>query len=224
MLPSQRPSDKGGQFVPTTVTYNVAMEIAAHESIILMAYKDSGGTWTWSVGLTHCTGHDVERYKDNPSNLAHALLIYAWALDNYADAVRKAFSGYTLTEAQFAAALSFHWNTGAIADASWVGHVRAGRMASAERAFRSWNKSVGTGTVLRGLVTRRTQEWRLFTRGMWTHDGTMLEYTRVASNYTPDWSSGRKINVENELKAALATHNNLEPDTEPTPDAPVSDS
>lgn len=176
------------------VDYDVAMEVAAHEAIIRQAYKDSVGVWTWSVGLTSATGHDVKRYIGKPQTLEHCLAIYVWALDRYAEAVRETFADHPLTQAQFAAALSFHWNTGSIKKASWVGHFKAGRMEKAERSFKSWNKA--GGKVSPGLVNRRSAEADLLFRGKWSNKGTMLEYTRLTSKSTPDWSSAKRINVE----------------------------
>lgn len=179
------------------VDYDVSMEIAGHEAMIRQAYKDSEGVWTWSVGLTSATGHRVERYIGKPQSLEHCLRVYVWALDNYADEVRKVFKGMELTKAQFAAALSFHWNTGGIGRATWVKHFKAGKMAEAERAFMSWRKPPE-------IVGRRKKEADLLFRGVWSNNGTMTEYTRLTKNSTPDWGSARKINVEKELRAALA--------------------
>lgn len=200
------------------ITYWTALEIAYHEAIIRQAYKDSVGVWTWSVGLTNATGHNVERYKGNPQTMEQCLAVYVWALNNYADAVRKVFAGTPLTEAQFAAALSFHWNTGSIAKASWVGMFKAGRMADAERSFKTWNKA--GGKVVQGLTTRRAQEADLLFRGKWANDGTILEYTRLTGNYTPIWSSGKRVHIEAALRAALGEREAATPGAEPTPAPP----
>ncbi|MBW9090823.1 hypothetical protein JNB91_23715 [Rhizobium wenxiniae] len=179
------------------VDYDVAMEVASHEAIILQAYKDSKNIWTWSVGLTSATGHLVERYIGKPQSLEHCLRVYVWALDNYADAVRKAFAGVPLTKAQFAAALSFHWNTGKIGSASWVKLFKQGKLAEARKAFMNYSKP-------KEIVPRRQKERDLFFDGKWSNAGAMTEYTRVTAKGTPDWGSAKRINVERELKAALA--------------------
>jgi lysozyme len=178
------------------ITYKVALEVATHEGIVRQAYKDSVGVWTWSVGLTNATGHDVTRYIGKPQSLEHCLRIYVWALDNYADAVRKAFRAHTLSEAQFAAALSFHWNTGAIARASWVKQWKAGQIAKAKRSFMNW-------TTPKEITARRRAERDLFFDGKWSQNGTMTEYTRVTSRNTPDWGSARKVDVSEALRRAM---------------------
>ncbi len=198
------------------VDYDVAMEIASHEAIIRQAYKDSVGVWTWSVGLTNGSGPDGTRYSNNPQPLEHRLRIYGWALDRYADAVRKAFRGHHLTKAQFAAALSFHWNTGAIGRAQWVKLWKAGNTGAARSAFMSWRKPPE-------IIGRRTKERDLFFDGRWSNRGTMTEFTRLTSRSTPNWSSGRRINVERELNAALGGSIGHDPiDLQPDPDAPVT--
>lgn len=194
------------------VDYDVALEIASHEAIIRQAYKDSVGKWTWSVGLTSATGHNVERYIGKPQTLEKCLAVYAWALENYAEEVREAFAGYSLTKAQFAAALSFHWNTGKIKTASWVKLWKAGSIAAARKAFMEWNKPAE-------IIPRRQKERDLFFDGKWSNDGTMIEYTRLTSKSTPVWSSAKRINVEKELRAAFALPpaSNIEPAPVPPP-------
>jgi GH24 family phage-related lysozyme (muramidase) len=198
------------------VDYDVALEIASHEAIVRQAYKDSVGRWTWSVGLTSATGHDVERYIGKPQTLEKCLAVYAWALENYAEEVREAFAGYSLTKAQFAAALSFHWNTGAIRRASWVKLWKAGDIAGAGKAFMEWNKPAE-------IIPRRQKECDLFFDGKWSNNGTMIEYTRLTSKSTPVWSSAKRINVEKELRAAFALPPAPAPVPNPAPLPPPPD-
>lgn len=178
------------------ITYRVALEVATHEGIVRQAYKDSVGVWTWSVGLTNATGHDVTRYIGKPQSLEHCLRIYVWALDNYADAVREAFRGHDLTEAQFAAALSFHWNTGAIKRASWVKQWKAGQIGKAKRSFMNW-------VTPKEITARRRAERDLFFDGKWSQNGTMTEYTHVTTRHTPVWGSAKKVDVSIALRRAM---------------------
>jgi GH24 family phage-related lysozyme (muramidase) len=180
------------------ITTRVALEVAHHEAVIRQAYKDSVGKWTWSVGLTNASGHNVERYIDSPQPLSKCLEVFVWALERYAEDVREVFSGYDLTEEQFAAALSFHWNTGAIKRASWVKHWKSGDYRTARKRFMDWKRPPE-------IEERRKAERDLFFVGVWHNQGTMPEYTRVHSNHTPDWSS----RVERDVSATL--RNLLEP-------------
>ena len=178
------------------ITYRVALEVVTHEGIVPEAYKDSVGVWTWSVGITSMSGHRVERYIGRPQTLEHCLRIYAWALERYAADVREAFRGRKLTEAQFAAALSFHYNTGAIGRASWVRKWLAGDMSGAKRAFMSWRKPPE-------IVGRRRAERDLFFDGKWSQDGKATVYTRVRSGGRIDWRSAKRVDISGDLRRAL---------------------
>lgn len=196
------------------VDADVALEVAAHEAVVRQTYKDSVGKNTWAVGMTNATGHRVERYIGNPAPLQHCMNVYAWALKNYAAGVYRAFAGHKLTKAQFAAALSFHWNTGAIERASWVKLWKQGKKEEAKRAIMNW----ATPPEIEG---RREKERDLFFDGKWSNDGSMIEYTRVRANMTPDWSSAKRINVATELRNAFAKTPPVTIDQAPQPDAPV---
>lgn len=195
-----------------SVTYRVALEIAFHEALVRQTYKDSVGKNTWCVGMTNATGHTVERYIGKPAPLQRCMNVYVWALRNYAKQVDETFAGHELTESQYAAALSFHWNTGAIKRAAWVKHWKAGKVAKARKAFMNW-------VTPPEIAKRRAKERDLFFDGKWSSDGTMIEYTRVRKNMSPDWSSAKRIDVSAELKAAFDGAPLVTIDKEPQPDA-----
>jgi lysozyme len=176
-----------------SLTPRVALEIVGHEAIVQEAYKDSVGVWTWSVGVTDASGHSVGRYKDNPQPLERCLEVYLWLLrEKYIPSVVKAFQGFILTEAQFAAALSFHYNTGSIGKAGWVRKVKAGDMAGAERAFMEWNKP-------KEIIGRRQKECDLFFRGRWSQDGKATVYDVRKPSYSPNWKSARRVDIREDL-------------------------
>lgn len=197
------------------VDFEVAMEVASHEALIRQTYKDSVGIKTWCVGMTNATGHTVERYIGKPASLQHCMNIYAWALGNYAAGVYRAFKGHKLTKAQFAAALSFHWNTGAIERAEWVKLWKAGDIAGAKKAFMNWVSP----PEIKG---RRKKERDLFFDGKWSNDGRMTEYTRLTAKMTPVWSSAIKIDVSKELRAAFGKPADVVLDVPMQPEAPVT--
>lgn len=180
------------------ITYRVAMEIATHEALVRQAYRDSQGVWTWSIGITSASGHDVRRYIGKPQSLEHCLAIYLWALDNYAEAVRAEFAGRDLSEAEFAAALSFHWNTGSIRSASWPDLWKAGKIAEARASFLSWRKPAS-------IIGRREAEAALFFDGIWRQTDGIPEYTRLTAAHTPDWKSRVVTNAKATLGALLST-------------------
>lgn len=196
------------------VDADVALEVASHEALIRQTYKDSIGKLTWCVGMTNATGHTVERYIGKPASLQHCMNIYAWALGNYAAGVYRAFAGHDLTKPQFAAAMSFHWNTGAIETASWVKLWKAGDVAGAKQAIMNW-------VTPAEITGRREKERDLFFDGVWSNTGRMTEYTRLTKKMTPVWSSAIKIDVSAELRAAFGEPSVVELDAPMQPDAPV---
>lgn len=165
------------------------VELAGHEGVVPEAYKDSKGIWTWGVGVTDKSGHKVLRYKDNPQTLEKVFAIYEWLLrTKYLPDVLKAFEGHDLTENQLAAALSFHYNTGAIKSASWVRSWKAGNIAKAKREFMNWKSPPE-------IVPRREKERDLFFDGEWhNEDGLITVYEQVRKpSYTPNWKSAKKV-------------------------------
>lgn len=181
------------------ITVKAMQEIIAHESIVLEAYKDSVGIWTWGVGVTNRSGHKVfPRYKDKPQTVARVIEVFEWLLrEKYAPDVYRAFKGKELTEAQFTAALSFHYNTGAIRRASWVKSFMAGDTAKARAQIMNWTKP-------KELYKRRRAERDLFFDGKWTGDGKVTVFKVRKPSYQPSWSSARRIDVTCDLVEALA--------------------
>lgn len=176
------------------LTTKVLLEIVSHEGIVKEAYKDSKGIWTWGIGVTDASGHRVQRYKDNPQTIAKVVEIFKWLLETkYLPDVLQAFEGTELTEEQLAAALSFHYNTGAIKRASWVRSFKEGKVAQAKREIMNWRNPPE-------IVPRRTKERDLFFDGVWSNDGTATVFEKVRKpSYVPNWSSAVKVDISKEL-------------------------
>jgi GH24 family phage-related lysozyme (muramidase) len=171
-----------------------------HEAIVLEWYKDSVGVGTWGVGVTNNSGHNVDRYKDNPSTVEHALEVFVWLLRNrYMPDVVRAFSGFALSEAQFAAALSFHYNTGHILTTDWVSLVKQGNTQAAEDFLKSHYLNDGT------LTGRRRDEAALFFHGVWQHgDGRAVVYPVLKPSYHPDFRHPQMVDVREAMAQAIA--------------------
>ena len=178
------------------LNYKTALEIIGHEAVVRQAYKDSKGIWTWSIGITSASGHNVERYIGKPQTMEYCLAVYVWLLERYLKDVEAAFTK-PLEEHQRAAALSFHWNTGAIKRASWVKEFNKGNIAKAKVAFMQWKKPPE-------IEERRKKERDLFFDGKWSATGKVTEYTRITSKGSPDWTSGKKVDITKELTKALS--------------------
>lgn len=179
------------------LTAKVALELISHEAIVQEAYKDSVGVWTWSVGITNASGHDVMRYKDNPQSIEKCLEVYLWLLaEKYIPSVEKAFKGHALTEAQFAAALSFHYNTGRIGTADWVTLWKA-NSPSARAAIMNYSKPPE-------IIPRRKKEQALFFDGHWSQDGKVTVYPVRKPSYAPNWGGAKRVDVSAIIKGMLA--------------------
>ncbi|MBG6172679.1 GH24 family phage-related lysozyme (muramidase) [Labrenzia sp. EL_208] len=187
------------------VTLREALFVAGKEGLVRETYKDSVGVETWGYGVTSKSGHSVGRYNGKKASYEKCAEIYAWLLERYLADVLEAFEGHELTAYQRTAALSFHWNTGAIKTASWVAAWKAGDTAEARERFMRWNKP-------KEIIERRETERDLFFNAAWPAalrdpsrlgKVTVLEYTRVRSSGTPDWGSAKRVNVTPHFKAAM---------------------
>lgn len=191
------PRDGVAGAVPSNgkVSIRALGEIVSHEAIIQESYKDSKAVWTWSAGITSASGHDVDRYKDNPQPIRKCLEIYYWLLTTkYLPDVLSAFHGRALSEAQLAAALSFHWNTGAIKVADWVESWLAGKPTQARSEFMNYRKPPE-------IIERREKERDLFFDGEWSGDGKVTLYQVRKPSYTPNWGSAKRIDITADLAA-----------------------
>ncbi len=179
------------------ITTKVAKEIISHEAIVRQAYRDSRGIWTWGIGITSAAGIDPRQYIGRPQPMEKVISAFVDVLRRqYLPDVLRAFGGVELSEHELAAALSFHYNTGAIGRAKWVDDVLDGRRDKARKNFMNWRSPPE-------IFERRKKERDLFFDGRWASDGTALEYTRMRPSGTPDWKSARRVDITRALEAAL---------------------
>lgn len=180
------------------LTVKVAQEIVEHEGIVREAYLDSVGVWTWGIGVTDKSGHFVARYKDKPATIERCIEIYVWLLRKvYMPDVLAEFEGFDLTEAQFAAALSFHWNTGGIRQASWCDAWKAGDIEDARERFLAWKKPAA-------IIPRRKAEAALFFDGVWSQDGKASVIPVRKPSYAPNFAKAVQVDIREQLRSALA--------------------
>lgn len=177
-----------------TLTPRIVGEIFHHEGLVREAYRDSAGVWTWSVGITDASGHRVGRYRDNPQSIERCLEVFVWLLTTrYLPAVLRAFGAFVPHEHQLAAALSFHYNTGAIQRAAWLKRFLAGD-PRARDAFLDWRRPPE-------ILPRRRAERALFFDGEWASDGTVLVYEVAKPSYRP--VGPRRMAVDETLTGLL---------------------
>ncbi len=188
------------------ITVRIAQEIVSHEAIVREAYLDSVGVWTWSVGITNSSGRTVfPRYKDNPQTVRRCLEVFEWVLrTTYVPAVADVFEGFGLTEQQFGAALSFHYNTGGIRRATWAKRWKAGDVAAARTTFMNWSRPPA-------IIPRRRKERDLFFDGLWSSDGTATVFPVRKPSYRPDWGRAQRVDINPVLEELLGSPGPVSP-------------
>ena len=181
------------------LTAQVALELLSHEAVVREAYRDSVGVWTWGVGVTEASGHSVcPRYVDRPQTMRWCLEMYLRLLkETYAPAVLTAFEGCELSESEFGGALSFHYNTGAIATATWVEEWQRGDVEAARSSFMNWRRPPQ-------IIPRREKERDLFFDGKWSNNGTVMELPVVKPSYLPDTTGKRPVDIRALLSELLS--------------------
>lgn len=133
----------------------------AEEAIVLAAYNDGTGTMTIGAGHTAAAGPPAPRAGATIS-LTEAINIYRNDLAKTESQVQAAVRA-VLSQHQFDALVSWHFNTGAVSSATLTRKLNAGDAAGAAAEFARWNKS--KGKVLEGLVARRERETAMFSKG-----------------------------------------------------------
>lgn len=162
------------------------MEIIGHEALVLSPYYDSVGVLTIGVGHTKAAGGlDPASRWGKPLSVAEAMELFRADIEKYAADVRKAFKRQ-LSQPQFDAATSFHFNTGAILKASWVKDFNAGRDADAKKHFMNWRKPPE-------IIGRRTKERDLFFAGAYG-DGMATIFPADAKGKVL-WTQGKPIDL-----------------------------
>lgn len=143
-----------------------------HEGVVLKAYRCPAGIWTIGAGLTAASGV-VKPVAGMTITGAEASRLLAEALRrNYEPATARAMPG--ASQHEFDAGVSFHFNTGAIARASWVRRWLNRDWLGTRIALLMWNK--GGGKVLPGLTRRREEEFALLKDGTYGfHRSTRVE-------------------------------------------------
>lgn len=137
--------------------------IVAHEGIVPGPYFDSVGVLTFGIGHTAAAGAPIpaNMKRGIPADLDKALRsifdLFEADLAKYEAAVNAAVKVQMLQH-QYDAAVSFHYNTGAIYSATWVKDWNTGNLTKAAAGFMSWRKPYS-------IILRRKAEQALFRDG-----------------------------------------------------------
>ena len=130
------------------------------EAIVLSTYDDGGGVLTIGAGHTKHAGAPVPA-PGMKIDLAEAFNIFRQDLRKYEADVQNAIV-VPLTQNQFDAVVSWHFNTGSVRTATLTKKLNVGDYSGAAKEFARWNKD--NGKVLKGLVDRRAHETAVFTQ------------------------------------------------------------
>lgn len=139
--------------------------LLGHEGIVPGPYLDSVGVHTYGVGHTAAAGapDPSKMIAGMPSDLDAELVkvfdLFRRDLEKYEADVNRAIT-VEVSQTQFDAAVSFHFNTGAISKASWVKKLNAGDVIGAGIAIMNWRKPPE-------IIPRRKDEQRLFRSGVY---------------------------------------------------------
>jgi len=134
------------------------------------------------------------------ARLARALRTYIVDIERYAADVRRAVR-VKVSQEQFDALVSFHYNTGGIARAELTKHLNAGRVASAARTFMGWLKPIE-------VRARREAEQRLFRDGTYPRDPVPV--WGVDASGRVQWRAVKRI-AQAEFLALLEQHKEIRP-------------
>ena len=136
-----------------------------HEGIVPGPYKDSVGVMTYGIGHTSAAGSPIpaDLPKGMPANINNELecvfTVFKRDLATYEAAVDRAIT-ITVSQAEFDAAVSFHYNTGAIASATWVKTLNNGDRVNASKQIMNWKSPAE-------IIPRRQAEQTLFRDGVY---------------------------------------------------------
>lgn len=142
------------------------VELVKHfEGLFLKAYLCPAKVWTIGYGHTGLKHQDGTVHRGRVITAAEAKRLLAFDLDDkYAPDVREAVQ-VDLSQAQFDALVSFHFNTGALKRSTLLRKLNRGDFEGAASEFNRWTR--GGGKVLRGLVRRRAAERAMFEGRDW---------------------------------------------------------
>ena len=169
--------------------------LALHEGIVPAPYKDSVGVLTYGIGHTLGAGYPdpAKMQRGMPTNLDAALRdvfdLFRRDVAKYEAAVNRAVK-VPVTQAQFDALVSFHYNTGAIGRASLVKRLNAGDVGGAAAGFMAWKKPAE-------IIPRRKAEQELFAKGV--YPGGQVTVWQVSKAGKVIWKPARRLSKDQVL-------------------------
>ena len=181
--------------------------LIGHEGIVLSRYLDSVKVWTIGVGHTKAAGGLNPETFTGTLTMKQALDLLREDIVKYEKGVSAAVK-VPLTQYEFDALVSFHYNTGAISRATLTKTLNAGNKKLAAEQFMNWVKP-------QSIYGRRKAEMVLFSNGDYPPPlATVYPATPAGAVL---WSKGTRVNVEHLLNTTRPTI----PPAEPVKPPPV---
>jgi len=169
--------------------------LIGHEGVVPGPYRDSVGVYTYGVGHTLAAGqpNPAKMQPGMPDNLDAELVkvfsLFRGDLSTYEQAVDLAIT-VPISQNEFDAAVSFHFNTGAITRATWVKTLNNGDHKNAAAQIMNWKSPPE-------IIPRRQDEQRLFRDGVYP-DGKITVW-QVSPQYKVIWKSARQLSPSEAL-------------------------
>lgn len=175
---------------PMKVSRQGLMELISHEAIVQSRYKDTVGVWTIGVGHTKAAGAPDPRSFGGKMPIKDVFALFATDIARYENDVRKAVTA-KVSQTEFDALVSFHFNTGGIRKASLVKALNAGDRKAAADQFLNWSKPAA-------IIGRRRKEQKLFAEGVYAGGGKATVYPADGDGAV-QWKKGKVIDLSAEI-------------------------
>jgi lysozyme len=166
------------------------MELIGHEAIVQTRYKDSAGVWTIGVGHTKAAGAPDPKTFLGEMSIADVIKLFRKDVVPYSNDVNAAVK-VPVSQTEFDALVSFHFNTGAIRRASLVKSLNNGNRQKAAAEFLNWKSPPE-------ILKRRKKEQKLFAEGSYSNDGK-ASLVRANESGKVLWSTSRSIDISGSI-------------------------
>ncbi|TAZ86958.1 lysozyme (plasmid) [Rhizobium ruizarguesonis] len=177
------------QMAKHTMSKKGLIELIGHEAIVQTRYMDSVGVWTIGVGHTKPAGPPDPKSFTAIMSIRDVLVLYKQDLQKYIDAVNTAIK-VDVSQTEFDALVSFHFNTGGIGRASLVKSLNAGDRKKAAKEFMNWVKPPE-------IRKRREKEQKLFADGAYSGHGQATVYPATPEGKVL-FNKGKSIDLSGE--------------------------
>lgn len=147
------------------------IQLVCEEGVVPYPYLDSKGIWSYGIGHTAGAGapSPAKMAKGVATTLTAVVQLFRQDLVKYENEVNRALK-VKVSQTEFDAIVMWHYNTGAVATASWIKLLNAGDRAGAAKGIMAWNKPAE-------ILGRRARERNLFRDGVYSTDTKALVYT-----------------------------------------------